>query len=78
MGRSRSASIVILYLMKKYKMAYTDAFLKVKKERGKISLNEGFVRQCVWFEEMNFNLIGNSPAHLTYYSYFRISPPLLN
>jgi len=41
-GISRSASVVISYLIKKYKMSYESAFEKVKTARIFIKPNDGF------------------------------------
>jgi len=43
-GISRSASIVIAYLIKTYHMSYDSAFNHVKKSRACIKPNSGFVR----------------------------------
>jgi protein-tyrosine phosphatase len=44
-GVSRSASIVISYLMKKFNWAFYEAFQFTKKKRRFIDPNPGFVRQ---------------------------------
>lgn len=45
MGVSRSASIVIAYLMWKYNLTYRDAYKFVKSQRDIISPNPGFISQ---------------------------------
>ena len=52
MGVSRSASVVIAYLMYKNKMKYDDAFDFVQSKRKEISPNTGFQRQLKQFEKI--------------------------
>ena len=42
-GRSRSATIVISYLMKTLKMSYLEAYNSTKDKRSKVRVNEGFI-----------------------------------
>jgi len=51
-GVSRSATIVISYIMKKKRMPYEEAYHFVKEKRLIISPNEGFIRQLKIYEEM--------------------------
>jgi len=44
-GKSRSASVVIGYLIKYFKMSFGDAYDYVKAYRGSIEPNQGFVEQ---------------------------------
>ena len=44
-GMSRSAALVIAYLMIEHKWQYEEAYLHVKNKRAIIAPNEGFVRQ---------------------------------
>lgn len=57
-GISRSASVVIYYLMRKYKLKYTEAFNHVKKYRPIIQPNAGFVAYLCGYENM---IGGGSP-----------------
>jgi protein-tyrosine phosphatase len=52
MGISRSASIVVAYLMYKNKMSYDEAFDEVKNKRSVISPNIGFQEQLKKFEKI--------------------------
>jgi protein-tyrosine phosphatase len=52
MGISRSASVVIGYLMYVNKLTYDDAFEFVYNKRKQICPNKGFVKQLQEFEEM--------------------------
>lgn len=49
-GVSRSATIVIMYLMRKYEFSLDEAHSFVKKKRRQIYPNPGFVRQLKNFE----------------------------
>eukprot|EP01027_Heterolobosea_sp_BB2_P012439 GEZU01018032.1.p2 GENE.GEZU01018032.1~~GEZU01018032.1.p2 ORF type:complete len:123 (+),score=39.38 GEZU01018032.1:574-942(+) len=57
-GVSRSASVVIGYLMHSRKLPYAEAFKLVKEKRGIIAPNSGFVKQLKMFEKNNFLLPG--------------------
>lgn len=50
-GVSRSASIVIHYLMKKYSLPYIEAFKYLKTARNVVSPNSGFEKQLIEVEE---------------------------
>ncbi|KAL7715692.1 hypothetical protein QTN25_006786 [Entamoeba marina] len=50
-GVSRSATIVIAYIMQKYKKSYEQAFLMTKKARSCVQPNEGFIRQLKEYED---------------------------
>ena len=52
MGISRSASIVIAYIMYKNKMPFNEAFDFVSKKRKVISPNTGFKDQLIKFEKI--------------------------
>ena len=44
-GKSRSASVIIYYLMKKYDLSFNNAYGKLKKIKPDIGLNNGFYSQ---------------------------------
>mmetsp|Transcript_19073 Transcript_19073/g.37455 ORF Transcript_19073/g.37455 Transcript_19073/m.37455 type:complete len:681 (+) Transcript_19073:891-2933(+) len=50
-GISRSATIVIAFLMQSRRLSYNDAFTLVKKNRPIIKPNKGFIKQLQAFEE---------------------------
>jgi len=56
-GQSRSASMIIAYLVQKKKMALSDAIAMVRKVRPSIMPNPGFMMQLQEFE--NAQLIKN-------------------
>ena len=50
-GVSRSASVVIAYVMKKLDLGYKDAYKFVKERRKVIHPNPGFVGQLIKWDE---------------------------
>lgn len=59
-GISRSASLVIAYVMKTRSMNYTEAYDLVSQKRRIVDPNEGFVRQLVLYNKMKYTIdIGN-------------------
>jgi hypothetical protein len=56
MGRSRSATCVIMYIMKRFGVSFEDALEFVKHRREDVDPNEGFLSQLREFEsvEMDF------------------------
>ncbi|KAG7197840.1 hypothetical protein KM043_001652 [Ampulex compressa] len=55
-GVSRSATIVIAYIMKKHRKSFSDAFDAVKAKRRFIGPNAGFLAQLKLYEEMDFGI----------------------
>ena len=53
-GVSRSASVLIAYLMKSQKMKFEDALNLLKSKRGKVNPNSGFVEQLKEYEKEIF------------------------
>lgn len=49
-GKSRSASIMIGYLMYKHKISFEEAYYRVKQKRKIISINHGFEKQLKEFD----------------------------
>mmetsp|Transcript_41966 Transcript_41966/g.30797 ORF Transcript_41966/g.30797 Transcript_41966/m.30797 type:complete len:95 (+) Transcript_41966:130-414(+) len=63
MGRSRSATCVIMYIMKRFGLSFEEALELVKMRREVVDPNEGFLAQLKEFEENNFDfMIGNTVA----------------
>ena len=52
MGRSRSASLVMMYMMYKFKISADEAFNYVQSKRNVIDPNKGFRKALYQFEEM--------------------------
>ncbi|XP_055636547.1 dual specificity protein phosphatase MPK-4 [Toxorhynchites rutilus septentrionalis] len=55
-GVSRSATIVIAYLMDKYKLGYEAALHRVKSKRRFVMPNPGFINQLKLFGIMNYRI----------------------
>lgn len=55
-GVSRSATIVIAYLMKKYQISFDEAFLRVKEKRRFVGPNPGFESQLRLYERMGYTI----------------------
>ncbi|XP_066584358.1 dual specificity protein phosphatase MPK-4-like [Prorops nasuta] len=53
-GVSRSATIVIAFIMKKYKTSFMEAFDRVKEKRRFVGPNPGFLAQLKLYEDMGF------------------------
>lgn len=56
LGQSRSASMVIAYLMRKQGLSYQKAFDKVKYKRSMVKPNPGFQKQLALWEEMGCDI----------------------
>ncbi|XP_045472735.1 dual specificity protein phosphatase MPK-4-like [Harmonia axyridis] len=68
-GVSRSATLVIAYLMKKFNLKFSDAFERVKLKRSIVYPNPGFVSQLLLFEKMKYIIDKNNMG----YKIFRLS-----
>ncbi|KAL5107998.1 Dual specificity protein phosphatase 12 [Taenia crassiceps] len=82
-GVSRSATIVIAYLMWRFRMSFDEAYKKVLKSR-RVSPNEGFISQLKCFEKMDFTYDPSSEAYKEFQSQYvhvgaqiHMSSPLL-
>ncbi|CAH0722125.1 unnamed protein product, partial [Brenthis ino] len=62
-GVSRSAAVVIAYIMEKYGLCYEDAFLLVKTKRRFIGPNVGFVAQLKLFGHMGYIINKDDPRY---------------
>ncbi|XP_050735356.1 dual specificity protein phosphatase 19-like [Eriocheir sinensis] len=51
-GVSRSASVVMAYLMRNYGMSFDEAFRFVKSKRSFVRPNEGFMKQLKEYEQL--------------------------
>ena len=56
-GLSRSAAVVLAFIMKKHELSYADALKRVNKKR-KVFPNEGFVEQLKLYESMQWTVNG--------------------
>ncbi|KAG7549440.1 Dual specificity phosphatase catalytic domain [Arabidopsis thaliana x Arabidopsis arenosa] len=66
-GQSRSASMVIAYLMRTEKLSREEALVSLR-QRAQASPNPGFLKQLDLFERMNFKVDRSSPI----YKHFRL------
>ena len=55
-GVSRSATLVIAYIMKKYNLPFAKAFEAVKEKRRFVGPNTGFLAQLQLYEDMGFTV----------------------
>ncbi|XP_066143713.1 dual specificity protein phosphatase MPK-4-like [Euwallacea fornicatus] len=55
-GVSRSSTVVIAYIMKKYQLSYSEAFERVKAKRHIVFPNQGFVTQLKLYKDMNHTI----------------------
>lgn len=62
-GVSRSAALVLAYIMKKYQLSYAEAYERVKKKRKFICPNSGFVSQLKLYKKMSYNIDLNHPKY---------------
>ncbi|KAL0850637.1 hypothetical protein ABMA28_012391 [Loxostege sticticalis] len=60
-GVSRSAAVVIAYIMEKYGLCYEEAYSLVKGKRRFVSPNVGFVAQLKLFGHMGYTLNRDDP-----------------
>lgn len=64
MGKSRSATVVIAYLMHKYHMSPAEALEQIRLARPICEPNEGFMKQLEIYHSMNMpDNIDESPAY---------------
>lgn len=57
-GVSRSATLVIAYIMEKYKLTYDQAVVYVRQRRRFINPNPGFVSQLREYQRLNYDVNG--------------------
>jgi dual specificity phosphatase 12 len=53
MGKSRSATVVIAYLMQEYNVSPSEALSQVRQARALCEPNEGFMKQLELYDEMH-------------------------
>lgn len=75
LGVSRSATIVIAYIMKKFRKPYLQAFNEVKSKRSLINPNPGFCEQLRLWEKMNFEIdpFNSEYRFIVYRSFIELS-----
>jgi dual specificity phosphatase 12 len=64
MGKSRSATCVIAYLMQKHNITPSDALAQVRQARSIVEPNEGFMKQLELYGEMQTPAtVADTPAY---------------
>lgn len=65
-GRSRSATVVTAFLMKKDHLSFTDAYDKLKKLKPNVQVNPGFEEQLCLYENMQCEVDTSSSLYKQY------------
>lgn len=65
-GRSRSATIVTAYLMKKYQLGFNEAYNRLKAVKQDVQVNSGFEEQLCLYETMQCEVDSSSPLYKQY------------
>lgn len=65
-GVSRSAAVIVAYLMKTERLSVKDALSSLRKASSKVCPNKGFMEQLQMFEEMGYKI---DPMHPVYKSF---------
>ncbi|XP_054613676.1 dual specificity protein phosphatase 12 isoform X2 [Dunckerocampus dactyliophorus] len=65
-GRSRSATIVTAYLMKRYQLGFAEAYQRLKSIKRDVQVNSGFEEQLCLYEAMHCEVDTSSPLYKQY------------
>ncbi|XP_028988530.1 dual specificity protein phosphatase 12 [Betta splendens] len=65
-GRSRSATVVTAYLMKRYQLGFKEAYNKLKGLKPDVQVNSGFEEQLCLYEAMQCKVDTSSPQYKQY------------
>uniref|UniRef100_UPI0037E730C2 dual specificity protein phosphatase 12 isoform X2 n=1 Tax=Semicossyphus pulcher TaxID=241346 RepID=UPI0037E730C2 len=65
-GRSRSATIITAYLMKRYQLGFTEAYQRLKSVKEDVQVNSGFEQQLCLYEAMHCEVDTSSPLYKQY------------
>lgn len=65
-GRSRSATIVSAYLMKRHNLGFSEAYQRLKNVKPDVQVNSGFEQQLCLYEAMNCEVDTSSPLYKQY------------
>ncbi|XP_026231239.1 dual specificity protein phosphatase 12 [Anabas testudineus] len=65
-GRSRSATIVTAYLMKRHHLCFTEAYSRLKSIKPDVQVNKGFEEQLCLYEAMKCAVDTSSPLYKQY------------
>ncbi|KAG7235753.1 hypothetical protein INR49_002255 [Caranx melampygus] len=65
-GRSRSATIVTAFLMKRHQLSFNEAYHRLKSVKQDVQINSGFEEQLHLYEAMNCEVDTSSPLYKQY------------
>ncbi|XP_045908018.1 dual specificity protein phosphatase 12 [Micropterus dolomieu] len=65
-GRSRSATIVTAYLMKRYQLGFTEAYHRLRSVKQDVQVNRGFEEQLCLYEAMKCEVDTSSSLYKQY------------
>ncbi|KAF7222821.1 dual specificity protein phosphatase 12 [Nothobranchius furzeri] len=65
-GRSRSATIVTAYLMKRHQLGFTEAYDRLKSVKRDVQVNSGFEDQLRLYEAMKCEVDTSNPSYKQY------------
>ncbi|XP_061653206.1 dual specificity protein phosphatase 12 isoform X2 [Phyllopteryx taeniolatus] len=65
-GRSRSATIVTAFLMKRYKLGFAEAYHRLKSVKQDVQVNSGFEEQLCLYEALQCEVDTSSPLYKQY------------
>ncbi|XP_059200865.1 dual specificity protein phosphatase 12 [Centropristis striata] len=65
-GRSRSATIVTAYLMKKHQLSFTEAYSRLKTVKQDVQVNPGFEDQLCLYEALQCVVDTSNPLYKQY------------
>ncbi|XP_030016173.1 dual specificity protein phosphatase 12 [Sphaeramia orbicularis] len=65
-GRSRSATVVTAFLMKRYQLGFTEAYDRLKRVKQDVQVNSGFEEQLCLYETMQCEVDTSSPLYKQY------------
>ncbi|KAM9791940.1 dual specificity protein phosphatase 12 [Syngnathus typhle] len=65
-GRSRSATIVTAYLMKRHKLGFAEAYQRLKSVKQDVQVNSGFEEQLCLYEALQCQVDTTNPLYKQY------------
>lgn len=65
-GRSRSATVVTAFLMKKYQLGFTEAYGRLRRLKPDVQPNSGFEEQLCLYEAIQCEVDTSSPQYKQY------------
>ncbi|KAK2843967.1 hypothetical protein Q5P01_010626 [Channa striata] len=65
-GRSRTATVVTAYLMKRYRLGFSEAYCRLKSIKPDVQVNRGFEQQLCLYESMKCEVDASCPLYKQY------------